>query len=349
MVSEYIGIDLHKAFFQACALRVDGTREWEGRFPTTPAGVAAFLGRCTPPAAVAVEATGPTWHFADQLVEHVAQLQVIDPRKTRLRAGYAAKTDRLDARRLADALRRESVVAVYYPPLVVRELRELCRYRASLVRIQVALKQRLHALLLRAGVRPPGVADLFGAQGRRWLAGLTLTGWTGTSFEGTYGLWRQVIGQLEDVSRIVDREAQRDPVTRALATIPGIGPKLGLMIRAEIGVLERFARPAQLASYAGLVPRVTQSGGRCHYGRITREGSPWLRWALVEAAVHGTHRRDAPGRWARRLAVQKGGLKARVAIARALCGEIFHVWQAATTLSAPTVEEDMAPAGPIRE
>jgi transposase len=76
---------------------------------------------------------------------------VIDPRKTRLRAGVAAKTDNLDARRLADALRRDSVVPVYYPPPAIRELRELCRHRGSLVRLRVTLKQRRHALLLRQG------------------------------------------------------------------------------------------------------------------------------------------------------------------------------------------------------
>ena len=103
---------------------------------------------------------------------------------------------------------------------------------------------------------------------------------------------------------------------------------LALTIRAEIGDMHRFARPAQVASYAGLVPGVEASAGRIRYGRITRRGSPWLRWALVEAAMHGTTRRDRVGRWGRGLAVRKGVLKARIALARVLCEEIHRLWTA---------------------
>src|SRR6202008_2860546 len=101
---------------------------------------------------VAVEASSPTWAFVDRIVDHVGTVQVVDTRKTRIKAGYAAKTDRLDARRLADALRRDSVVGIYYPPLAIRELRELCRARHALVQVRTALINRLRALLLRQGL-----------------------------------------------------------------------------------------------------------------------------------------------------------------------------------------------------
>lgn len=106
-MEHYIGVDLHKAFFQACAVDAGGARCWEDRFPTTSDGVAAFIGRCEGARAVAVEASGPTWSFADHVAAHVPQICIVDPGRTRLKAGYVAKTDRLDARRLADALRRD--------------------------------------------------------------------------------------------------------------------------------------------------------------------------------------------------------------------------------------------------
>lgn len=338
MSTEYIGIDLHKSFFQVCAQDAEGVTRWEERWPRTPAGIAALLSRCGRDSRVAIEASGPTWSFADQVVGVVGQVVVIDPRKTRLRAGYAAKTDRLDARRLADALRRHSVVAVYYPPPAIRQLRELCRYRATLVRVRTALKQRLHALLLRQGLATPRLADLFGVRGRQWLATVAVDGWAGESFRGLYTLYQTLETQLAPVEAMVQREAARDPIARALDQIPGIGAVLGLMIRAEVGTLTRFAHAAQLASYAGLVPRVTQSGGRCVHGPITKDGSPWLRWALIEAATHGPRRRDAVGRWARGLALRKGALKARAAIARRLCEEIFRTGSAVERLSGSAVE-----------
>jgi transposase len=345
MRTEYIGIDLHKAFFQVCAVDAEGERRWEGRFPTTAVGVSTFAQRChRVDTRVAVEATGPVWSFVDQVVDHVALVVVVDPRKTKLKAGYAAKTDRLDARRLADALRRDSVVAIYYPPIAVRQLRELCRYRGSLVRVQVALKQRLHALLLRQGVPPPPCSDLFGRRGQQWLTTVRLPGWAGESFRGLLTLARQVRALLDPLEAVVAQEAHQDPIVRALDRIPGLGPVLALMIRAEIGTITRFTHPAQLASYAGVVPHVYQSGGHCRYGGITREGSPWLRWALVEAAVHGVKRQDAIGRWARRLAVRKGGLIARVAVARRLCDEIFWTWPTGERVSTAAVDENMTRA-----
>jgi transposase len=341
-MEQYIGIDLHKAFFQVCALRRDGAREWQARFPTTPAGVEGFLSRCTVPSAVAVEASGPTWTFADQIVASVARLHIVDAAKTRLRAGYAAKTDRLDAYRLADALRRQSVVSVYYPPVRVRELRELCRYRASLVRVHRSLKQRVQALLLRQGMTPPAVSDLFGRRGQAWLETVALAGRAGESLRGLRHLLTLTHGHLVEADAAVAEEAAADPIVGRLQQLPGIGPVLGLMVRAEIGTIDRFPDAAHVASYAGLVPRVDQSGARVHYGRITKAGSPWLRWALIEAAIHGVKRRDAVGTWARRLSHQKGALKARAAIARALCTEIFVAWHDRhDRLSSPRVGRTM--------
>jgi transposase len=125
MDREYIGVDLHKEFFQVCVIAATGERWWQGRFPRTASGIAQWIARGVGAhSAIAVEASGPTWAFVDALATTGARTCVVDPRKTKLRAGFAAKTDRLDARRLADALRRESVVSIYIPPPTIREVRE---------------------------------------------------------------------------------------------------------------------------------------------------------------------------------------------------------------------------------
>src|SRR5688500_11160823 len=117
MTREYIGIDLHKAFFRACAVASTGERRWEDRFARTGAGIGRFLARgIGADQAIAVEASGPTWAFVDAVQPTGARICVVDPRQTKLKAGFAAKTDRLDARRLADAFRRDSVVSIYIPP-----------------------------------------------------------------------------------------------------------------------------------------------------------------------------------------------------------------------------------------
>jgi transposase len=322
MMEHYIGVDLHKAFFQACAVDHSGARLWEDRFPRSEVGIAAFVARCAGSSAVAVEASTPTWHFADAIVPHVGELRIVDSLKTRLKAGYAAKTDRLDARRLADALRRDSVVGIYHPPLEIRELRELCRGRHTLVQLRTRLLQRLRALLLRHGVvearrlvRRDGVLD-----------DLVLPPRAAATVASLRRMLAGVRAEIATIDHEVQQLAQQDPIAIRLQQIPGVGPVLALLIRAEIGDVRRFPTPGHLASYAGLVPRVEASAGRYRYGRITRRGSPWLRWALIEAAIHGTRRQDATGRWVRRLAIRKGALKARVAAARNLCGDIRTAW-----------------------
>jgi len=321
----YIGVDLHKAFFQACAVTADGARLWEGRWPRSADGIAALRAQCTAGTAVAVEASTPTFHFADALAGSAGQVVIVDPLKTRLKAGYAAKTDRLDARRLADALRRESVVSIYHPPPAIRELRELCRSRHTLVQARTALTLRLGAVLLRQGIGETP-RQLYRPRALAWIDQQALPVEAAASVQRLRRLVERVTAELDAVEADVARAAASDPIVAALDPIMGIGPTLGLLIRAEIGTITRFPTPGHLASYAGLVPRVEASAGRVRHGRITRRGSPWLRWALIEAAIHGPKRRDAEGRWARRLAVRKGALKARVAVARRLCDEIVARW-----------------------
>jgi transposase len=324
MRDQYIGIDLHKTFFQACAVTPTGERLWEDRLPRTAAGLETLAQRCTPRSAMAVEASTPTWHFADRLAGAVAELRIVDSWKTKLKAGYAAKTDRLDARRLADALRRDSVVGIYYPPLAIRELRELCRARHALVHVRTALINRLRAVLLRQGIAD--ARRLAKTPDDSWLATLDLPPQAAASVAMLRHVRRVVRTEAARAETEVRRHSAADPIAEALQHLAGIGPVLALTIRAEIGDIRRFAPPAQVASYAGLVPRVEASAGRVRYGAITKRGSPWLRWALIEAAIHGTKRKDRVGRWGRGLAVRKGALKARVALARVLAEEIHGVW-----------------------
>lgn len=328
METNYIGVDLHKASFQACAVDAAGARLWEGRFPRTADGIAAFATRGVAGARIAVEAMGPTWKFVDAVQALEADVCVVDPRKTKLKAGYAAKTDKLDARRLADALRRESVVSIYIPPPAIRDLREQCRGRHQLVRLRARLVQAIRALLLRQDIGDPPVTCLYSPRGLRWVQEVAIGGAAGLVLQRLTQALIAVDTQARSAHAEVVAHAAADPIAQALLALVGIGPVLALTLRAEIGTIARFPTWPQLASYAGLVPRVEASAGRTWHGPITCEGSPWLRWALVEAAIHAMQRPDRTGRWARQLAVRKSICPARVALARVLCRDIFRAWPA---------------------
>jgi transposase len=318
-----------------------GERTWEGRFPRTADGVARFIARGLSEAqAIAVEASGPTWAFVDALQPTGARICVVDPRKTKLKAGFAAKTDRLDARRLADALRRASVVSIYVPPPAIRELREMCRGRHQLVRVRTRLAQMIRALRLRCDAGEPPGTRLYAAQALAWVAAVQLPPDAEQRLRRLERLYRATHVEAQAADAEVRHRAALDPIAIALTELVGIGPVMALTIRAEIGDIARFARGAALACYAGLVPRVDSSADRIYRGRITRDGSPWLRWALVEMARHAIKRQDAVGRWARRLAVRKGLYKARVALARVLCDQVVTTWPKTVTAmtSSPRAE-----------
>ena len=185
----------------------------------------------------------------------------------------------------------------------------------------------IRSLLLRSGVMTDApVRRLYNPRGPAWLKTVVLP----ADAAAALTRWRQVLIAIQTeataAEAIVAVRAQTDPIARVLDTLVGVGPVLALTIRAEVGDVTRFRRGAHLASYAGLVPRVDASADRYWTGRITRKGSPWLRWALVEASMHAIRRSDAVGRWARQLAVRKGGFKARIALARRLCDDIVAMW-----------------------
>lgn len=325
MEQQYIGIDLHKASFHACAVSADGQRLWEAAFPRTVEGIAALAARDIAGASLAVEATGPTWRFVDAVVAYGAQVCVVDARKTKLKAGYAAKTDRLDARRLADALRRDSVTSVYVPSPAIRELRELTRGRQQVVRLRTRVVQAIRALLLRQDVEEPPVRTLTSRRGLAWLRTVQLGPSSDVTLRRLERLLHVLHAEATAADAAVRAAASADPIARALTQLSGVGPVLGLVVRAEVGTIERFPRGAALACYAGIVPDVHASGATFRSGAITRQGSPWLRWALVEIALHAMRHRDPLGRWARRLALRKGIKRARVALARRLCDQIVHI------------------------
>jgi transposase len=251
---------------------------------------------------------------------------VVDPRKTKLKAGFAAKTDRLDARRLADAVRRDSVVSIYVPPPAIRELREVCRGRHQVVRLRTRVAQMIRALLLRSDAGDPPGARLCAPRALAWLAAVRLRPDAEQALRRLERLYRELHREAVAAEAEVKQRAAADPIAVALAGLQGLGPILALTVRAEVGDIARFATGPALASYAGLVPRVERSADRGYHGRITKQGSPWLRWALVAVAMHAIKRTDATGRWARRLAVRKGPYKARVALARVLCDDIVAAW-----------------------
>jgi transposase len=129
--------------------------------------------------------------------------------------------------------------------------------------------------------------------------------------------------EIEKQNRQLSVEARQDGRARLLTTIPGIGVYSAMLLLAEIGDIQRFSDKQALCSYAGLVPRVRESAGKAGRGGITRQGSPWLRWIMVEAAQVATRSSPAARKYFLQLRHRKHPHVARVALARKLLVAVY--------------------------
>ena len=205
----------------------------------------------------------------------------------------------------------------------MRELRETLRSRARLVRQRTQVKNHLRAVLAKQGLCCPHT-DLGGQAARTWLQAQPMRPVYAAERDAQLALLAVLEAQIATLTRPLQAHARRDPQAQLLQTIPGTGPLGARLILAEIGTVARFPGPRQLAAYAGLVPTVRASGDRVHLGRITKDGSRWLRWILVEATYHARHHSAYRHRF-ERLRRRRGKHKAAVALARHLATVVWYV------------------------
>jgi transposase len=284
-VVEYVGIDWATRRAAWCSLNATGEVVGEGVVSADLDGVLRLVAAAGREVRAAVEMmSGAAW-VAETLEAAGWRVQVADSRRARALAPLAAKTDKIDARALAELARRDLVPAVWVPPFRDRALLEQLLRRMHLVRLRTSAKNRIFGILTQWGVRVP-------LNRLRKADGLALL-----ERRGVPEVWRESVREaLQTIDYLDERVAQLDAVLRPLAaederaqllaTIPGVGWLLALTIANTIGDVSRFGSASQLVGYSGLVPRIHQSGESSRTGRLSKAGSPLLRWAAVEAAQH---------------------------------------------------------------
>ena len=320
----YVGIDWAYGRAAWCAMSEGGTIAAEGSIPADEDGLARLvLERGTEVKACVEMMSGAVW-VRDQLEAAGWEVQVAHAGKVRDIAPLACKTDKVDARVLAELRRRDLVPALWIPSLEDRGLRELLRRRMHLVKARTSARNRIFGLLTQFGLRisyrrlrAPDAMELL----RR---------------RGVPEVWRDsiaehlaVISELDGRILPLERElvplAREDRRASLLATIPGVGPLLSLTFAAEIGEVSRFPGPGKLVGYAGLAPRISQSGERSATGALSKAGSRTLRWAAVEAANQAWRPSNPWHAYYLRVSARHGKNPAKSAVARKLLIAAWHM------------------------
>lgn len=306
---------------------------------------------------VAMESTGVFWKPVYYILE--GEFKVLLVNAAHIKNVPGRKTDVKDCEWIAQLLECGLLRGSFVPPVPIRELRDLTRYRSTLAQQRGQEAQRLHKVLQDAGIKLSSVAaDVMGVSGRAMIDAL-IQGTTNPdvlaelacgrlrkklpvlrqALEGRFGkhhayMASELLAHIDYIEERVDEltkkiEEHLLPFAKQaelLRTIPGVGPKTADVILAEIGVdMSRFPTANHLASWAGLCPGNNESAGKHKSGK-TRKGDRHLKTALVEAALVTIRMNDSYfASQYRRLVHRRGPKKAIIAVAHSIIIVAYHL------------------------
>ena len=337
----HVGLDLSRKRVDVCL--ISGRGELIDQFvaPADRDGLYGLTRRVAvyeQPVRGVVESMNGARFVHDELVKHGWEVLIADAQRVKGLAPLACKTDKIDARVLAELSVRDLVPAIWLPTPELRREREISRYRLHLVKHRTTLKNRIHSTLICFGYQR-SMSDLFGVSGRKLLADLDIPEpWRAhvdASLELIDDLDRR-IGAIEHELSVSGADHRYVPI---LITAPGFGWITSFTVACEIGDINRFASPVKLVGYTGLCPRVSQSGDIDRRGPISKHGPRYLRWGLMEAATHACSHplfKERYQRLRRRHGRQRGAKVAQIDLARQLAEASWYML---------TRNQPFAPAG----
>jgi transposase len=322
-----IGCDYHPSFQQIAYVDSE-TGELEERRLVHPQEAEQFYGELKQrnvAVRVGMESSGHARWFERLLAQLAFELWIGDAAEIRTKRVRKQKTDRQDAQLLLRLLLEDRFPRIWVPDAANRDLRQLLWHRHRLVQMRTRVMNQLHVVALNEGVRRKKA--LWRPAGRQELESFVLAPWASRRRQDLLDLLDQLTPKIQELTRALEEEVEKRPVTRCLMMHPGVGALTALAFELVIGTPERFHCGKQIASYVGLVPTEESSGDRRRLGHISKQGSVLLRFLLVEAAQVTV--RSQP-EWRSKffhLAMRRGRKIAKVAMARKLAVHLYWMWR----------------------
>jgi transposase len=323
-----VGVDLHKTQMTVCYL-TDDDEVSQKVYRTDQAGYEGF---CTDLSAlsvprkkirVGVETTGNVWFFVKKVEGHVGEVRVVNTMKFKVIVSLTSKTDRRDARTIAEYLLKDMLPTVTLPDADSRMIAKYVKVRDRYVKLATRLKNQLHALFAEEGICLK-TADLSSDIRLRELKTSEVTGEVRFLIEGLVEEVISLKARIRELERKMKDMTREDSSMKLLQSIPGTGIVNASAVRGIIADVERFDDPKKMAAYAGLVPWVSNSNETIRHGHITKRGSTILRNAMVQMAM-GMIRYWASGNgtsnmplynWYKHIEGRTSGGKSKIALAR---------------------------------
>lgn len=318
-----IGCDFHPSYQQIAVLDQEtGELVEKALRHDAKEEVSNFYAALERPVRVGIEASGQSQWFERLLTELGHEVWIGDAAKIRASCERKQKTDRRDAELLLKLLVENRFPRIWVPTPVERDARQLLLHRHKLVRMRTQVKNQLQALALNQGLQRKW--KLWSAAGRAQLQALPLLPWASRRRAELLALHDQLEVSIGELDRAVSEQANARPAVRRLMTHPGVGPITAMAFVLTMGPAQRFNRGKQVASYLGLIPSEHSSGdGRQRLGHISKQGNPFVRGLLVEAAQSAVRHEPELRRQYQRLAQRKCRALAKVALARKLAVRLY--------------------------
>ena len=321
MERQYVGIDLHRR--SSTIYRMSGDGEVLGcvKIPSQPLELAQAMADAGDQPEVVLESTYG-WYWAADLLQELGATVHLAHALGNNWGNRQVKNDERDARDLAAMLRLGRLAEGWIAPPETRELRELVRYRARLVHHRSSCKAQIHGVMAKNGILPVR-GDMWGPSGSDQLDALVLPEAYAMRIASLRSLIDIYDTQVRRLDAHVHRQLKDDRGYRAILGIHGVGKVLGAIFVAEIGDVSRFDSPEKLCSWTGLTPKHRESDEKVQRAPITKQGSPLVRWAAIEAISknHGGPKLRADFV---RIAECRGKFKARIAVARKLLTLVYY-------------------------
>src|SRR5215210_5644141 len=313
-----IGLDVHRDFCEV-AIADGGRARSAGRVATSPEQLEFFARSLAPTDRVVMEATGNALAIARILEPHVAEVVLAHAKDVRAISHARVKTDKIDARVLADLLAADLIPKVWIGDERCQMLRRLVSRRRGLVKRRTQVKNEISAVLHRNLKGPNPATDPFSGKGRAWMLEQQLPLDERLTLEAGLRQLDFLGDELAAMDRVIAEQVVDDESVHRLLTIPGVDAVTASTLVAVIGDIRRFPTARHLVGYLGLHPSVRQSGNEpARHGRVSKEGPAAARHVLVEAAWSAAKSPGPLRAFAQRTAHRRGRHVATVAVARKL-------------------------------
>ncbi len=334
-----IGVDLHKTQFTVCLLSEDRKIAENGIYPTNDYGYQEFLGKVKKLSergyeiCAAVESTGNARYFRNRVIKAGIEVKVVNTLKFKVVNESVKKTDKHDARTLAEFLEKDMLPESVICSQESENIRRVLKSRSIFVKTLVALKNQVHGLLLGYGIETKKGMLQSKKERQRILNGLEDHDFDGSAAPAIQSLFKSIDSAAEQVKsfeKVLEEMVKEDRDVELLKTIPGVGLITASTIRAYTDDINRYESAKKYASHAGLCPWVQNSNMRIYHGHITKRGPADLRTAFVQTVLGMVRIPNRTGSYSimknyTKMKKHKGSGKSIIAAARKMSSIVYVI------------------------